>query len=75
MRLPPIGLKLRLDLGGAIVATLQACFGTHKIALSVFSNNSHATRGFARLPRARKEVLDARVWARIHIWTADVQVR
>ena len=58
---------------GAIVNTLQAFFGTDKIAFSAFSNNSHTTRSFARLSLALKEVLDARVWAGIHFRTADIQ--
>jgi hypothetical protein len=60
-------------LSGAIVKTLQAFFGTDKIAFSAFSNNSQTTRSFARLSLALKEVLDARVWAGIHFRTADMQ--
>jgi hypothetical protein len=58
---------------GAIVNTLQAFFGTDKIALSAFSNNSHTTRTFDRFSDALKEVLDARVWGGIHFRTADMQ--
>jgi hypothetical protein len=62
-----------LCLSGAVVNTLQAFFGTDKIAFSAFSNNSGTTRHFARFSGALKEVLDARVWAGIHFRTADVQ--
>jgi hypothetical protein len=58
---------------GAIVRTLQAFFGTDKIAFSAFSNNSRTTRGFERFSLALKEVLGARIWAGIHFRTADVQ--
>jgi hypothetical protein len=62
-----------LCLSGAIVNTLQAFFGTDKIAFSAFSNNSGTTRHFSRFSGALKEVLDARVWGGIHFRTADVQ--
>lgn len=58
---------------GAIANTLQAFFGTDKVAFSVFSNNSHTTRSFDRFSAMLKEVLDARVWGGIHFRTADVQ--
>jgi PAP2 superfamily len=58
---------------GAIVNTVQAFFGTDKIAFRAFSNNSQTTRSFARLSLALKEVLNARVWAGIHFRTADMQ--
>jgi hypothetical protein len=58
---------------GAIFNTLQAFFGTDKIAFSAFSNNSGTTRSFARFSNALKEVLDARVWGGIHFRTADMQ--
>jgi hypothetical protein len=58
---------------GAIFNTLQAFFGTDKIAFSAFSNNSGTTRHFARFSDALKEVLDARVWGGIHFRTADMQ--
>jgi hypothetical protein len=58
---------------GAIFNTLQAFFGTDKIAFSAFSNNSGTTRHFARFSAALKEVLDARVWGGIHFRTADMQ--
>ena len=58
---------------GAIFNTLQAFFGTDKVAFSVFSNNSGTTRHFGRFSAALKEVLDARVWGGIHFRTADVQ--
>jgi hypothetical protein len=58
---------------GAIFNTLQAFFGTDKIAFSAFSNNSNTTRHFARFSAALKEVLDARVWGGIHFRTADMQ--
>jgi hypothetical protein len=58
---------------GAIFNTLQAFFGTDKIAFSAFSNNSGTTRSFSRFSSALKEVLDARVWGGIHFRTADMQ--
>ena len=58
---------------GAIVRTLQAFFGTDKVAFSALSNNSQTTRSFDRLSLALKEVIGARVWAGIHFRTADVQ--
>jgi hypothetical protein len=58
---------------GAIVNTLQAFFGTDKVAFGAFSNNSHTTRSFSRFSQALKEVLNARVWGGIHFRTADVQ--
>ncbi len=58
---------------GAIFNTLQAFFGTDKIAFSAFSNNSGTTRSFSRFSAALKEVLDARVWGGIHFRTADMQ--
>jgi len=58
---------------GAIFNTLQAFFGTDKIAFSAFSNNSGTTRSFSRFSQALKEVLDARVWGGIHFRTADMQ--
>lgn len=58
---------------GAIFNTLQAFFGTDKIAFSAFSNNSGTTRHFSRFSDALKEVLDARVWGGIHFRTADMQ--
>ena len=58
---------------GAIFNTLQAFFGTDKVAFSAFSNNSLTTRTFSRFSQALKEVLGARVWGGIHFRTADVQ--
>jgi hypothetical protein len=58
---------------GAIFHTLQAFFGTDKIGFSVFSNNSHTVRSFARFSDAIKEVIGARVWGGIHFRTADRQ--
>lgn len=58
---------------GAVVHTLQAFFGTDKIAFSAFSNNSRTTRSFDRFSSALKEVIGARIWAGIHFRTADVQ--
>jgi hypothetical protein len=58
---------------GAIGNTLQAFFGTDKVAFSAFSNNSHTTRSFSRISQMIKEVLDARVWGGIHFRTADMQ--
>ncbi|HLO36643.1 MAG TPA: vanadium-dependent haloperoxidase [Candidatus Deferrimicrobium sp.] len=58
---------------GAIVHTLQAFFGTDKVAFSAFSYNSNTTRSFSRLSGALKEIIGARVWAGIHFRTADVQ--
>jgi len=58
---------------GAIFNTLQAFFGTDKIAFAAFSNNSGTTRSFSRFSQALKEVLDARVWGGIHFRTADMQ--
>jgi PAP2 superfamily protein len=58
---------------GAIVHTLQAFFGTDKVAFRAFSNNSNTTRSFDRLSLALREVIGARIWAGIHFRTADVQ--
>ena len=60
-------------LSGAIVTTLQAFFGTDKIAFSACSNDSGTTRHFARFSDVLREVRDARVWGGIHFRTADVQ--
>jgi PAP2 superfamily protein len=57
----------------AIVNTLQAFFGTDKVAFSAFSNNSHSTRSFTHFSGALKEVLAARIWGGIHFRTDDVQ--
>jgi hypothetical protein len=58
---------------GAIVHTLQAFFGTDKVAFSAVSNNSNTTRSFELLSDALKEIIGARIWAGIHFRTADVQ--
>ena len=71
---PPFPIPVRPQLSrGRDVHTLQAFFGTDKIAFSAFSNNSGTTRHFSRFSGALKEVLDARVWGGIHFRTADIQ--
>jgi hypothetical protein len=47
--------------GSAIFNTLQAFYGTDKIAFSVYSNNSQTTRSFDRFSDALKEVVAARI--------------
>ena len=59
--------------GGAIVGTLQDFFRTDRIRFTVHSNKSGTTRSFARLSDARRESINARVWAGIHFRTSDVQ--
>ena len=59
-------------LSGSIVATLQAFFGTDKVAWSD-TNNAGLSRSFTRLSHAIDEVVDARVWSGIHFRTADEQ--
>ncbi len=64
-------------LSGAIVQTLQAFFGTDKVAFTAQSNKCSPApcppRSFDRFSDAIKEVIDARVWSGIHFRNADVQ--
>jgi hypothetical protein len=59
-------------LSGSFVATLQAFFGTDKIAWND-TNNAGLTRSFTRFSHAIDEIVDARVWSGIHFRTADEQ--
>lgn len=51
--------------------TLTDFFGTDDVAFSGFNAVTGTTRSFARFSQARKEIIDARVWAGIHFRTAD----
>ncbi|MEU8001329.1 vanadium-dependent haloperoxidase [Catellatospora sp. NPDC049111] len=46
-------------------------FGTDQVAFSGFNAVTGTTRSFTRFSQARKEIIDARVWAGIHFRTAD----
>ncbi len=46
-------------------------FGTDQVAFSGFNAVTGTTRSFTRFSQARKEIIDARVWAGIHFRTGD----
>jgi hypothetical protein len=58
---------------GAVVRALQRFFGRDRVPLTLTSNESGATRHFARLSDILREVMNARVWAGIHFRTDDIE--
>jgi hypothetical protein len=65
-----------LSLDGAHLEVLQMFFSTDKIRFGVTSSRFPGeTRYFDRFSEARKEIIDARIWAGLHFRTADIQAQ
>jgi hypothetical protein len=60
-------------ISGAVVETLKNFFGTDKVSFTMFSGLSGTSPEFDRFSVAMREIIDARVWARIHFRTAHTQ--
>jgi hypothetical protein len=57
---------------GAILGSLRYFFHTDRVAFSASSNKNATTRSWRSLSDALRENINARVWAGIHIRTADL---